>query len=182
MLLRGWDYTLRLSNQHGFMSRCHFPSMIKLNGFLVGNNKENVYERMKFEIPLKTYKWGVTFNSLIGIFSWFITVNKLMFVCLQLQMSLNIFYENHEIIFAVTLTHLGWLIVGLHFILFYEKYPLDLSDLYLKWLVITYRIFGNTENRISLRILDTAQWERCAAKFLSISANILLFGKSHFCL
>ena len=43
-------------------------------------------------------------------------------------------------------------------------------------------MFVNTENRISLRILDTAQWGRCAAKFLCISANILLFGKSHFCL
>ena len=78
----------------------HFPSMIKLNGFLAGNNKENVYKRIKFEIPFKTYKWGVTFNSLISIFSWLITVIKLMFVCLQLQMSLNIFFENHKNIFC----------------------------------------------------------------------------------
>ena len=78
----------------------HFPVLIKLNGFLAGNNKENVYKRMKFEIPFKTYKWGVTFNSLISIFSWLITVIKLMFVCLQLQMSRNIFNENHENIFC----------------------------------------------------------------------------------
>ena len=138
-----------------------------------------MYKKDKF--PPKTYIL-VNYNSLISIFSWLTSVNKLMFVCLHLQMRQNIFDKNHEIIFAETLTHLGWLIAGLHFILFYEKYPLDLSDLYLKWLLITYRIFGNTENRISLRILDTAQWERCAAKFLCISANILLFGKSHFCL
>ena len=43
-------------------------------------------------------------------------------------------------------------------------------------------MFANTENRMTLRVLDTAQWERCAAKLLSIPAIILLFGETQKCL
>ena len=66
--------------------------------------------------------------------------------------------------------------------LFYEKYALDFADQYLKWLQITYILFVNTENRMSLRVEGTAQWESCAASFFSIPANILLLGKSLNCL
>ena len=43
-------------------------------------------------------------------------------------------------------------------------------------------MFANTENRMTLRVLDTAQWQSCAAKLLSISAIILLFGETQKCL
>ena len=43
-------------------------------------------------------------------------------------------------------------------------------------------MFANTENCMTLRVLDTAQWERCAAKLLSIPAIILLFGETQKCL
>ena len=43
--------------------------------------------------------------------------------------------------------------------LFYEKYALDFADQYLKWLQITYILFVNTENRMSLRVQGIAQWE-----------------------
>ena len=66
--------------------------------------------------------------------------------------------------------------------LFYEKYALDFADQYLKWLQITYILFVNTENRMSLRVEGAAQWESCAASFFSIPANILLLGKSLNCL
>ena len=66
--------------------------------------------------------------------------------------------------------------------LFYEKYALDFADQYLKWLQITYILFVNTENRMSLRVQGIAQWESCAASFFSIPANILLLGKSLNCL
>ena len=66
--------------------------------------------------------------------------------------------------------------------LFYEKYALDFADQYLKWLQITYILFVNTENRMSLRVQGVAQWESCAASFFSIPANILLLGKSLNCL
>ena len=66
--------------------------------------------------------------------------------------------------------------------LFYEKYALDFADQYLKWLQITYILFVNTENRMSLRVEGVAQWESCAASFFSIPANILLLGKSLNCL
>ena len=66
--------------------------------------------------------------------------------------------------------------------LFYEKYALDFADQYLKWLQITYILFVNTENRMSLRVEATAQWESCAASFFGIPANILLLGKSLNCL
>ena len=35
---------------------------------------------------------------------------------------------------------------------------------------------------MTLHVLDTAQWKSCAAKFFSIPAIILLFGKSQKCL
>ena len=66
--------------------------------------------------------------------------------------------------------------------LFYEKYALDFADQYLKWLQITYILFVNTENRMSLRVEGAAQWESCAASFFGIPANILLLGKSLNCL
>ena len=66
--------------------------------------------------------------------------------------------------------------------LFYEKYALDFADQYLKWLQITYILFVNTKNRMSLRVQGVAQWESCAASFFSIPANILLLGKSLNCL
>ena len=66
--------------------------------------------------------------------------------------------------------------------LFYEKYALDFADQYLKWLQITYILFVNTENRMSLRVQGIAQGESCAASFFSIPANILLLGKSLNCL
>ena len=43
-------------------------------------------------------------------------------------------------------------------------------------------MLGNTKNLITLHVLDTAQWKSCAAKFFSIPAIILLFGKSQKCL
>ena len=66
--------------------------------------------------------------------------------------------------------------------LFCEKYALDFADQYLKWLQITYILFVNTENRMSLRVEGIAQWESCAASFFGIPANILLLGKSLNCL
>ena len=124
----------------------------------------------------------MNYNSLISIFSWLNSVNKLMFVCLHLQMSQNIFDRIYEIIFSETLPHLGSWTLPLQFSLFYEKYPLDFADLYLKWLLITHIMFANTENRMTLRVLDTAQWQSCAAKLLSIWAIILLFGETQKCL
>ena len=59
---------------------------------------------------------------------------------------------------------------------------LDIADWCLKWLPITHRMLGNTKNLMTLHVLDTAQWKSCAAKFLSIPAIILLFGKSQKCL
>ena len=55
-----------------------------------------------------------------------------MFVHLQLQMSQNIFDRIYEIIFSESLPDLGSLTLPLQFSLFYEKYPLDFADLYLK--------------------------------------------------
>ena len=43
-------------------------------------------------------------------------------------------------------------------------------------------MLGNTKNLMTLHVLDTAQWKSCAAKFFSIPAIILLFGKSQKCL
>ena len=105
-----------------------------------------------------------------------------MFVHLQLQMSQNIFDRIYEIIFSESLPDLGSLTLPLQFSLFHEKYPLDFADLYLKWLLITHIMFANTKNRMTLRVLDTAQWQSCAAKLLSIPAIILLFGETQKCL
>ena len=43
-------------------------------------------------------------------------------------------------------------------------------------------MFANNKNRMTLSVQDTAQWQSCAAKFLSIPAIILLFGELQKCL
>ena len=57
-----------------------------------------------------------------------------------------------------------------------------MADRYLKHSIIASSLYGLTENGMTLRLQATAQWQKCAAKFLSIPAIILLFGGSLKCL
>ena len=57
-----------------------------------------------------------------------------------------------------------------------------MADRYLKHSIIASSLYGLTENGMTLRLQATAQWQKCAAKFLSIPAIILLFGGSLTCL
>ena len=57
-----------------------------------------------------------------------------------------------------------------------------MADRYLKHSIIASSLYGLTKNGITLHLQATAQWEKCAAKFLSIPAIILLFGGSLKCL